>query len=68
MNKCELLAPAGNLYKLKIAVKYGADAIYIGGEAFSLRVAADNFTKEEMIEGINYAHEHGKSDRSHVVL
>lgn len=59
MNKCELLAPAGNLYKLKIAVKYGADAVYIGGEAFSLRVAADNFTKEEMIEGINYAHEHG---------
>ncbi len=58
MNKCELLAPAGNLYKLKVAVKYGADAIYIGGEAFSLRVAADNFTKEEMIEGINYAHEH----------
>ena len=50
MKKCELLAPAGNLYKLKIAVKYGADAIYIGGEAFSLRVAADNFTKEEMIE------------------
>lgn len=60
MNKCELLAPAGNLYKLKIAVKYGADAIYIGGEAFSLRVAADNFTKEEMIEGIEYAHSHGK--------
>ncbi len=59
MRKCELLAPAGNLYKLKIAVKYGADAIYIGGEAFSLRVAADNFTKEEMQEGINYAHEHG---------
>ncbi len=60
MNKCELLAPAGNLYKLKIAVKYGADAIYIGGEEFSLRVAADNFTKEEMIEGINYAHEYGR--------
>lgn len=60
MNKCELLAPAGNLYKLKIAVKYGADAIYIGGEAFSLRVAADNFTKEEMLEGIEYAHAHGK--------
>lgn len=59
MPKCELLAPAGNLYKLKIAVKYGADAIYIGGEAFSLRVAADNFTKEEMAEGIEYAHSHG---------
>lgn len=60
MNKVELLAPAGNLYKLKIAFKYGADAVYIGGEAFSLRVAADNFTKEEMLEGINYAHSLGK--------
>lgn len=59
MKKIELLAPAGNLYKLKIAVKYGADAIYIGGEAFSLRVAADNFTKAEMREGIEYAHSHG---------
>lgn len=58
MKKCELLAPAGNLYKLKIAVKYGADAVYIGGEAFSLRVAADNFTKAEMREGIEYAHAH----------
>ena len=44
MQKIELLAPAGNLYKLKIAFKYGADAVYIGGEAFSLRTAADNFT------------------------
>ena len=60
MNKAELLAPAGNLYKLKIALKYGADAVYIGGEAFSLRVAADNFTKEEMAEGIDYAHSLGK--------
>ncbi len=60
MNKVELLAPAGNLYKLKIALKYGADAVYIGGEAFSLRVAADNFTKEEMAEGIDYAHSLGK--------
>lgn len=60
MNKVELLAPAGNLYKLKIALKYGADAVYIGGEAFSLRVAADNFTREEMKEGIMFAHEMGK--------
>ncbi len=60
MRKCELLAPAGNLYKLKIAVKYGADAVYIGGEAFSLRTAADNFTPEEMKEGIDFAHKHGK--------
>ncbi len=60
MQKVELLAPAGNLYKLKIALKYGADAVYIGGECFSLRTAADNFTHEEMCEGIEYAHAMGK--------
>ena len=43
IKKPELLAPAGNLDKLKIALTYGADAVYIGGEEFSLRVAADNF-------------------------
>ncbi len=58
--KIELLAPAGNLYKLKIALKYGADAVYIGGEAFSLRTAADNFTPDEMREGIEFAHGMGK--------
>lgn len=60
MQKVELLAPAGNLYKLKIALKYGADAVYIGGESFSLRTAADNFTPDEMKEGIDYAHSMGK--------
>ena len=60
MNKPELLAPAGNLYKLKIALKYGADAVYIGGESFSLRTAADNFTHDEMAEGIRFAHDMGK--------
>ena len=60
MQKVELLAPAGNLYKLKIALKYGADAVYIGGESFSLRTAADNFTPDEMREGIEYAHSMGK--------
>ena len=60
MQKVELLAPAGNLYKLKVAIKYGADAVYIGGEAFSLRTAADNFTPDEMREGIEYAHARGK--------
>lgn len=59
-DKIELLAPAGNLDKLKIAILYGADAVYIGGEEFSLRVAADNFTFDEMREGVLYAHEHGK--------
>lgn len=59
-NKPELLAPAGNLEKLKIAFKYGADAVYIGGEEFSLRAAADNFTFEEIKQGIDYAKNHGK--------
>lgn len=57
--KPELLAPAGDLEKLKIAVLYGADAVYIGGEAYSLRAKAKNFDKEAMAEGIRFAHEHG---------
>lgn len=56
MKKVELLAPAGNLEKLKTAFIYGADAVYIGGENFSLRAMADNFTLEEMKEGIDFAH------------
>ena len=56
--KPELLAPAGDLEKLKIAVLYGADAVYFGGEAFSLRSGAGNFTLEEMREGVAYAHAH----------
>ena len=58
MRPVELLAPANNLEVLKIAVLYGADAVYIGGEAFSLRANAHNFSKEEMMEGIRFAHEH----------
>lgn len=57
MKKPELLAPAGDLEKLKIAVKYGADAVYFGGETFSLRAGAGNLTYEEMEEGIAFAHE-----------
>lgn len=60
MKKPELLAPGGSLEKLKTAIDYGADAVYIGGEAFSLRVAAENFSKEDMLEGIKYAHDRGK--------
>lgn len=56
----ELLAPAGNLDKLKMAFTYGADAVYIGGESFSLRVAADNFTLDEIREGVEFAHARGK--------
>ncbi len=59
-NKIELLAPAGNLEALKIAVLYGADAIYMGGQHYGLRAKARNFTKEQMQEGIDFAHEHGK--------
>lgn len=59
MNKPEILAPAGSLQKLKYAIMYGADAVYIGGEAFSLRVAAKNFTLDEIKEGIEFAHERG---------
>lgn len=57
MNKPELLAPAGNLEKLKIAFKYGADAVYCGGYHFGLRAGADNFSKEDLKEGTIYAHE-----------
>jgi len=60
MKKPELLAPGGSLEKLKTAILYGADAVYIGGEAFSLRVAAENFSIEDMKEGISFAHERGK--------
>ena len=60
MEKPELLAPGGSLEKLKIAILYGADAVYVGGEAYSLRVAAENFTFEEMKEGLSFAHERGK--------
>lgn len=60
MEKVELLAPAGSLSKLKIAILYGADAVYIGGEEFSLRTAAENFTASEMKEGIEFAHKLGK--------
>lgn len=59
MRKPELLVPAGSLEVLKTAVIFGADAVYIGGEAFGLRAKAKNFTKEEMAEGIAFAHEHG---------
>lgn len=60
MKKPELLAPGGSLEKLKTAIDYGADAVYIGGEAFGLRVAAENFSLDDMKEGINYAHQRGK--------
>ena len=60
MKKPELLAPAGNLEKLKIAVDYGADSVYLGGKRFGLRAGAANFTLEELVEGVTYAHERGR--------
>lgn len=56
----ELLAPAGNLSKLKTAIDYGADAVYLGGNRLNLRAFADNFTDEEIREGVEYAHSRGK--------
>ncbi len=57
MNKVELLAPAGDLEKLKVAVLYGADAVYLGGNSFGLRAKAKNFDLEEMEEGVKFAHD-----------
>ncbi|MCM3692328.1 peptidase U32 family protein [Neobacillus niacini] len=59
VKKPELLAPAGNLEKLKIAVQYGADAVFIGGQEYGLRSNADNFTFEEMKEGVEFAKKFG---------
>lgn len=60
MNKPELLAPAGDLEKLKMAIVYGADAVYLGGEEFGLRKASKNFTLEDIEEGIRFAHKRNK--------
>lgn len=60
MRKTELLIPASSLEVLKTAVMFGADAVYIGGEAFGLRAKAKNFSAEEMAEGVRFAHSYGK--------
>ncbi|MFP4978980.1 U32 family peptidase [Paenibacillus sp. CN-4] len=59
LDRPELLAPAGNLEKLKFAVHYGADAVYIGGQKYGLRSNADNFSFEEMREGVEFARKYG---------
>jgi putative protease len=59
LDKPELLAPAGSLEKLKFAVRYGADAVYIGGRKYGLRSNADNFSIEEMREGVEFASRYG---------
>ena len=60
LKKPELLAPAGNLEKMKMAVLYGADAVYLGGKAFGLRAFGGNFTYEELKEAVDFAHVRGK--------
>ncbi|MBE5742541.1 MAG: U32 family peptidase [Clostridiales bacterium] len=65
-NKLELLAPAGNFEKLKTAIYYGADAVYLGGKSFSLRAQADNFTEEEILKAVEYAH--GKNVKIYVTV
>lgn len=60
MRKPELLAPAGNLEKLKTAIDFGADAVYLGGNRLNLRAFADNFTEEDIKEGVAYAHERNR--------
>ncbi len=56
----ELLAPAGNIEKLKTVLHYGADAVFLGGKAFNLRAASHNFGKDELVQAVNYAHALGK--------
>ena len=56
----ELLSPAGNFEKLRSALLYGADAVYLAGQSFGMRSAADNFTVEELYEAVKYTHERGK--------
>ncbi len=60
IKKPELLIPASNLEVLQVAIQYGADAVYIGGELYGLRAKAKNFSNEDMKEGIAYAHQYGK--------
>ena len=60
MTKPELLAPAGNFEKLQAALIYGADAVYFGGKNFSLRAYGDNFTREEILQAVDYTHALGK--------
>ena len=66
MDKVELLSPAGDLERLKIALLYGADAVYIGGQNYSLRANANNFSLDEIREGCRFAHNLGK--RVHLTL
>jgi putative protease len=65
-NKPELLAPAGNFEKLKIAIHYGADAVYLAGKEFSLRNFSGNFSEQELFDAVKYAH--GKKKKVYLAL
>ncbi len=60
MKKVELLAPVGNMEKFKMAIHYGADAVFLGGKMFNLRAGSSNFSDEELEEAVTYAHDLGK--------
>ena len=60
MDRVELLSPAGDLERLKITLLHGADAVYIGGQEYSLRANATNFSIDEIKEGCEFAHKLGK--------
>jgi putative protease len=60
MNKPELLAPSGSFEKMKVALLYGADAVYLGGSEFGLRAASKNFNMDELSKAVEYAHKSGK--------
>ena len=57
LKKPELLAPAGNLEKMKMALLYGADAVYLGGKGYGLRALGGNFSREELKEAVEFAHQ-----------
>ena len=59
MKRPEILSPAGNFEKMKSAILYGADAVYLSGKIFGMRAAADNFSLEELKEAVEYAHARG---------
>ena len=59
MKRPEILSPAGNFEKMRAAIRYGADAVYLAGHIFGMRAAADNFSVEELSEAVEYAHQRG---------
>ena len=59
LKRVELLAPAGNMEKFKMAIHYGADAVFLGGKMFNLRAGSNNFSDDELVEAVAYAHERG---------